>query len=163
MSGMDAAERLIALVRENSDIAHHADGCGAKDIDAAENILGITFPRSYRRVIEEFGTWDIAGEEFLGLYQTPAMGSQFLGSVKETLDARQRYGMPVELLAVMFDGMGGIVVLDSSRPGWDGEYPVVAWDPGVVGRQCVERLGEDFGSFAIATCEAAVARWRRSG
>ncbi|MEU0070846.1 SMI1/KNR4 family protein [Streptomyces sp. NPDC006332] len=163
MSAVDAGERVIQLVRENDDIANHADGCDAGTMTAAESDLGVAFPPSYRRLIEEFGTWDIAGEEFLGVYQTPAMGQKLLGSVTETQDARSQYGMPSDLIVVMFDGMGGLIVLDSSQVDQEGEYPVLVWNPGVVDRESMERLGDDFGSFAFALCQRAVTRWRDSG
>ncbi|MFK0026598.1 SMI1/KNR4 family protein [Streptomyces sp. NPDC090798] len=162
MNAVEASERLIELVRGNDDIANHADGCDAGTMAAAESDLGVAFPPSYRRLIEEFGTWDIAGEEFLGVYQTPVMGLKLLGSVAETLDARSQYGMPSDLIVAMFDGMGGLVVLDSSRVDQKGEYPVLVWNPGVVGRKSMERLGDDFGSFAFDLCQRAVTRWRES-
>ncbi|MGW4441682.1 hypothetical protein [Streptomyces sp. NPDC004682] len=40
---------------------------------------------------------EIARDEFLGVYRTPAMGRTLLGSVAATLDAR-RYGMPSDLI-----------------------------------------------------------------
>lgn len=76
---IEASERLIELVRGNDDIANHAGGCEAEVMAAAERDVGVTFPPSCRRLIEEFGTWDIAGEEFLGVYQTSAMGQKLLG------------------------------------------------------------------------------------
>ncbi|MET8209568.1 SMI1/KNR4 family protein [Streptomyces sp. NPDC005373] len=162
MNAVESSERLIELVRGNDDIANHADGCDAGTMTVAERELGVTFPPSYRRLIEEFGTWDIAGEEFLGVYQTPAMGQKLLGSVTETLDARSQYGMPSDLIVAMFDGMGGLIVLDASQPDQDGEYPVLVWNPGSVDRESMERLGGDFGSFALDLCQRAVTRWRES-
>ncbi|QOV35925.1 SMI1/KNR4 family protein [Streptomyces ferrugineus] len=163
MNAVEASERLIELVHENDDIANHAEGCDAETMTAAERDLGVEFPLSYRRLIEEFGTWDVAGEEFLGVYQTPAMGQKLLGSVAETLDARSQYGMPSDLIVTMFDGMGGLVVLDASQADPEGEYPVLVWNPGVSDREGMERLGRNFGSFAFDLCQRAVARWRESG
>ena len=162
MNAVEASERLIELVRGNGDIANHADGCDAGMIAAAERDLGVALPASYRRLVEEFGTWDIAGQEFLGVYQTPAMGAKLLGSVRETLDARNQYGMPSELIAVAFDGMGGLIVLDSSRVDHEREYPVFVWHPGILDRGGMEKLGSDFGSFAFELCRRAVAQWRES-
>lgn len=162
MNAVEASEHLIELVRSNDDIANHADGCDPGKLAAAERDLGMAFPPSYRRLIEEFGAWDIAGEEFLGVYQTPAMGQQVLGSVAETLEARGKYGMPHDLIVVMFDGMGGLIVLDSSQADQEGEYPILVWNPGVLDRESMEKLGDDFGSFAFALCQRAVARWRES-
>ncbi|WP_405055940.1 SMI1/KNR4 family protein [Kribbella sp. NBC_01505] len=160
---VEDGRRLVELLRGNEDIASHADGCGAGMIAAAEQDMGVGFPPSYRRLIEEFGTWDIAGQEFLGVYQTAAMGSSLLGSVAETLDARGQYGLPSELIVVMFDGMGGLIVLDSAESDGDGEYPVLVWDPGSAHRGSADRLGENFGSFALARCQRAVANWRSEG
>jgi hypothetical protein len=162
MGAVEASEQLIELINDNGDIANHADGCDGGTIDAAEAALGVAFPPSYRRLIEEFGTWDIAGEEFLGVYQVLAMGKNLLGSVEETLDAQSQYGMPSYLIVVMFDGMGGLVVLDSSQVDGEGEYPVLAWNPGAADRDSMEKLGDDFGSFALILCQRAVARWRDS-
>ncbi|WP_034274678.1 SMI1/KNR4 family protein [Haloechinothrix halophila] len=162
MNAVEASERLIELVRGNDDIANHAEGCDAGKIAAAERDLGVGIPPSYRRMIEEIGTWDIAGEEFLGLYQTTAMGQKLLGSVTETLDARSQYRMPSDLIVVMFDGMDGLVVLASSQVDQEGEYPVVVWHPGVVDRESMEKLGDDFGSFALSLCQRAITRWRES-
>jgi hypothetical protein len=162
MSAIEASEGLIELVRANDDISNYADGCDAGAITIAERDLGVKFPPSYRRVIEEFGTWDVAGEEFLGIYQTPAMGQRLLGSVTETLDARSQYGMPPDLIVIMFDGMGGLVVLDSSRVDQEGEYPVLVWNPGVKDRKSMEKIGDDFGSFSLSLCRRAVNRWRES-
>ncbi|MFD9944943.1 SMI1/KNR4 family protein [Nonomuraea sp. NPDC059023] len=162
MNAVEASERLIELVRGNDDIVNHADGCDAGVIAAAESALDVAFPPSYRRLVEEFGTWDIAGEEFLGVYQTPALGVKLLGSVAETIDTRSQYGLPSDLIVVMFDGMGGLVVLDSSHANQEGEFPVLVWNPGVVDRKNMEKLGDDFGSFALSLCQRAVERWRES-
>lgn len=160
MNPLEAAERLIELVRSNDDIANHADGCDAATLDAVENELGAVLPPSYRRLVAEFGTWDIAGQEFLGVYRTPAVGDALLGTATETLDARNRYGLPADLIVALLDGMGGLVVLDSSDPLPDGEYPVLAWKPGSTDRTKLERLSADFGTFALRLCESAVESWR---
>ncbi|MFI7122908.1 SMI1/KNR4 family protein [Amycolatopsis sp. NPDC049868] len=139
---VEASERLIELIRANEDISNHADGSDEATISAAERTLGVAFPPSYRRLIQEFGAWEIAGEEFFG-------------SIAETLDMRRDHGMPSELILVTFDGMGGAVVLDSSQQDDSGEYPVLAW---VHADETREKLGDDFGSFALALCARALYR-----
>ncbi len=153
---VDAGERLIQVIREHADQANHGTGCDSGTIRAAERLLGAALPPSYRRLVEEFGTWDIAGAEFLGVHLNPAEGETLLGSVTETLDARQQYGMPDDLIAVMYDGMGGVLVLDTSHPDADGEYPVLVWNPGVRDRDDRERLGANFDTVALAMCQRAV-------
>ena len=152
----ELAVELIALVRDNEDKANFADGCSPEMLEAAEQRLGVAFPPSYRRVIEEFGTWEIAGVEFLGVYQTPAMGEELLGSVHATVEGWSR-GLPESLVVVMFDDMVGLVSVDMGRTNPEGEAPVVAWTPD--GR--AEELGSDFGSYALHVCQNAVQGWQR--
>jgi hypothetical protein len=162
MNPLEAVERLIELVRANGDIANHADGCDLATLEAAESLLGVALPPSYRRLVEEFGTWDIAGQEFLGLYRTTAAGDTILGTCVETLDARRDYGLPENLIVAMFDNMGGLIVLDSSSPLDGGEYPVRVWNPGVANPAGMETLAQDFGNFAFGLCRRAVDVWRET-
>ena len=160
MTAVGASEALIGLIAANRDLANDAGGCDERTIVAAEEELGVALPPSYRRLVAQLGTWDIAGDEFLGVYRTAALDDSLLGSPAETLDARTEYGMPSELVVVMFDGMGGLIVLDSSTVGRGDEFPVLVWNPGIADRDDMERVGQDFGSFALGRCRRAVARWR---
>lgn len=154
---VEASEQVIELIRENEDITNHGNGCDTETLEAAEHAVGLTFPPSYRRLVEEFGTWDVPPKEFLGVYQTPARGDALLGSVEQTLSARGEVGLPSDLLVVMVDDVWGYVVLDASRPDQDGEYPVLAWNPGLPDRDGMEKVADDFGSFALEECRRAVA------
>ncbi|WP_261570967.1 SMI1/KNR4 family protein [Frankia gtarii] len=160
MGGVESVDVLIDMIRANSDISHYASGCDESTIGAAERVLGIKFPPSYRRFIAKFGTADVAGQEFLGVYQTPGAGQVLLGSVAATLDARRCYSLPDHLVVTMFDGMGGLIVLDSSRSDMYDEYPVVVWNPGTVDEGDMEVLGANFGHYALNLCRIAIEGWR---
>lgn len=162
-AAVEAVDEFIDLVRANEDIANHADGCTPEMITAAENDLGLKFPPSYRRLLEELGTCDIGGTAFLGVYQTKAGGERLWGSSCETLDARGRWGMPHSLIAVEYDGMGGTVVLDSSQPDSDGEYPVLVWDVEAGARGTMEVLAPDFGTYALGEGRRVVQASHDSG
>lgn len=153
---VEASEQVIALVRDNEDSANHADGCDVGMLDAAEREMGLAFPPSYRRLLEEFGTWEIAGKEFLGVYKSPAGGDALLGTVDQTLEARRQVGLPADLMVVMVDDVWAFVVLDTSQRDQDGEFPVFAWNPGLPDRDSMERVGGDFGSFALEECQRAM-------
>lgn len=143
-------------MRAHENAANFADGCSPEKLEAAEAQLGARLPPSYRRLVEEFGTWDIAGLEFLGIYRTPAMGGELLGSVRETIDARASLGLPDSMIVVMLDDLG-LIVLDNSDLDEDGEAPILSWTPD--GQS--ERLGDNFGAYALEICEDAVQRSRR--
>ncbi|MGW4116133.1 SMI1/KNR4 family protein [Actinosynnema sp. NPDC004786] len=156
MEPLDAADQLIELVLGNEGMANHGGGCDEKTLEAVEAQLGLSLPPSYRRLVTKFGTWDIAGEEFLGVRRAVGKDDVIHGAGAATLDARRMYGLPVCLVVVMYDGMGGLVVLDSSSPSRNGEYPVRVWNPAVTDLGDMETLAEDFGNFAFDICKRAV-------
>ncbi|MFF4035193.1 SMI1/KNR4 family protein [Streptomyces sviceus] len=152
MTGIEASRQVIELVRANEETASPGQGCSHDTIARAERELGLTFPPSYRLLIEEFGTWGAPPTEFLGVYQTERAGDVLLGSVTETLDARSEVGMPPELMVVLLDDVWLYAVLDTSQPDEDGEYPVFAWNPGVLDGGLMERIADSFGEFALKEC-----------
>ncbi|MCT9083799.1 SMI1/KNR4 family protein [Streptomyces fulvoviolaceus] len=153
MTGIEASRQVIDLVRANEDSARHGRGCSPDTIARAEREPGLTFPPSYRLLVEEFGTWDVAPTEFLGVHQTEAAGDVLLGSVTETLDARADVDMPPELMVILLDDVWSFAVLDTSQPDEDGEYPVFAWNPGVLDGGLMEKIADSLGEFALKECQ----------
>lgn len=151
-SGLQAADRVISLVRENAGLANHGDGCSAEVIGRAEADIGLAFPPSYRRLIEVFGTWEVPPAEFPGVYQSPSGSDELLGSSAYTLEDRVELGLPHQFLVVKHDDVLGVVVLDTSQPDDEGEYPVFAWNPGVTEGGLMEKVADNFGAFALSEC-----------
>ncbi|MGW4909506.1 SMI1/KNR4 family protein [Streptomyces sp. NPDC004270] len=160
-TALRAAEQVIALVRAHEGVARHGDGCPAEAVTLAEAETGLAFPPSYRRLIEEFGTWEVPPTEFAGVYRTPARGDRLLGSPTHTSEDRERLGLPHHLMVVMHDDVLGVVVLDTSGPDQDGEYPVYAWNPGVPEGGRMERIADSFGEFALDECRRNLRRLDR--
>ena len=163
MTAIAAADALVVLIRANQDVSNYAPGCGSEVVRAAEGELGVCLPPSYRRLVEEFGAWDIAGEEFLGIIPWHGSGNWPGEVVYETLRARGQQGLPEEMVVTMFDGMGGLIVIDTACTDEQGECPVRAWTGtlGVPAR--VDDLAPSFGEYALRICEKAVLRWRENG
>jgi hypothetical protein len=122
-------------------------------IARAEAEMALAFPPSYRRLIEEFGTWDVPPTEFLGVYRTPACGEELLGTPAHTREDRAVLGLPHHFMVVMHDDVWEIVVLDTSQPDEDGECPVFAWNPGVLDGGLMEKIADSFGKFALQECQ----------
>ncbi|HEX4224602.1 MAG TPA: SMI1/KNR4 family protein [Pseudonocardiaceae bacterium] len=152
MIAVDSVRGLVELIRNNSDEANFSGGLSEADIARAEAELAATFPPSYRLFLAELGSCEAGGVELLGVYRTAALGDRLLGTVSETLETRADERFPGDLLVIEYDGMGGIVSLDASVRDADGEYPVVVWDPG----GSPERLADDFGTYALRRCQAAI-------
>ncbi|MGX9891314.1 SMI1/KNR4 family protein [Streptomyces sp. NPDC002276] len=151
MTPLEASRQVVDLVRAHPDEAQHLHGCSPELIARAERETGLVFPPSYRLLIEEFGSWDVPPTEFLGVWRNERAGDVLRGSPAETLGAR-KLGLPPELMVVLLDDVWTYAVLDTSRPDRDGEYPVLAWNPGVPDGGLMERIADSYGEFALAEC-----------
>lgn len=156
MSAEDSVSELVRLLEDHPEESNWTGGLSAEDISSAEEQLGVQFPPSYRKFLSELGSCEADGTEFLGIYRTPPMGDALLGTVHETLQAREDSRFPAELLVIQYDGMGGFVSLDASRTDEAGETPVVVWDPGAADRGGPEELAPDFGTYALRQCTRAL-------
>ncbi|QPP08737.1 SMI1/KNR4 family protein [Streptomyces bathyalis] len=156
MSAEDSVSELVQLLEGHPEECNWTGGLNTEDISSAEEQLGATFSPSYRKFLSELGSCEADGTEFLGIYRTPPMGDALLGTVHETLQAREDPRFPGELLVIQYDGMGGIVSLDTSRADERGETPVVVWDPGAEDRGGPEVLAPDFGTYVLQQCTRAL-------
>lgn len=156
MSGVNSTRELIELIRNNPEECNFTGGLSEDDIARAEAELSTTFPPSYRLFIAELGSCQAGSVEIMGVNRTPTGGDRLRGTVSATLDAREDERFPATLLVIEYDGMGGIISLDSSQRNEDGEYPVVSWDPGAEARGGPERLAEDFGTYALRRCRVGL-------
>jgi hypothetical protein len=147
MSGVESVRDLVELIRSNPGECNYTGGLSEEDIARAEAEVGVAFPPSYRMFLRVLGSCEAGGAELLGGYRTAALGDRLLGTVSGTIETREDDRFPPELLVIEYDGMGGIVSLDTSQRNADGEYPVVVWDP-----DRVKRLADDFGSYALERC-----------
>ncbi|MGW3289471.1 SMI1/KNR4 family protein [Streptomyces sp. NPDC001002] len=153
MTPIEASRMVIDLVRANEDLFQHGDGCPPELIARAEAEMALAFPPSYRLLIEEFGTWETPPTEFLGVYQTPLAGDRLLGTSAYTVEDRTALGLPHHFMVLMHDDVWEVVVLDTSRPDEDGEYPVYAWNTGVLNGGLMEKIADSYGEFALAECQ----------
>jgi antitoxin YobK len=156
MSGVEAVSELVELIRSNPDECRYTGGMAEADIVRAEATLGVGFPPSYRLFIAELGSCGAGSVEIDGVNFPFGGGDELRGTVSATLDARDDERFPPSLLVIEYDGMGGIISLDSAQQNPDGEYPVVAWDPGADARGGPERLAGDFGSYALQRCRVGL-------
>lgn len=110
---------IAALVRLADE--HDGDFEGAvadADIAAAEEVLGVVFPQSFRRFLESLGAGDVAGVELYGIVGDPRSAAPGPpDAVGMTLRERAEFGLPASMIIVGDDGMGGWYVLDTAVAG----------------------------------------------
>lgn len=158
MSALDDVDRFIAIVRGHDGLVNfREEGYPPELVEAAQDRLGLTFPPSYRRFLEELNGCDIEGEEFYGVWRRDE-AAEFAGTAFFTLKEREAAEMPAAMIVLQEDGMGGMYVLDTASLDQDGEAQVVVFLPSwVTAGKPLEVIAPNFGAFALAKTQRAIA------
>lgn len=122
-------------------------------IEKAEQTLNLKFPPTYRQFLKEFGCGDIGGEEFYGLIDEEFTNSSVPNGIWLTLNERKNIGLANEFVIIYSTGDGIYYALDISRPGNEGECPVVELTPD---GQKIKDVAEDFGKFFYDTISGVI-------
>jgi hypothetical protein len=152
----DGIDPIVRLVRDHPDEADFVGRIGPRIIDDAEEMLGLTFPPTYRRFLAEFGCGAFAGQEIYGITGVDLGAPAVPNMVWLTLDENARSGLPDTMVVVYGDAMGGYYVLDTAKSE-GGEPPVEAWEPGLSQvNEPLQVVGDDFGSVCAALFREAL-------
>jgi len=117
------------LIEQNIADGAEIEISGAVDaatIRAAETLLGVRFPRSYREYLAQYGALEIDGRTFAGLgTDAPRSGDV----VAFTRYARRDYTLADHYVALDFQDSDFWMCLDTSRRDANDESPVVLIHP----------------------------------
>ncbi len=144
-------ERAASLLRRHAD---EHDFVGAHDeriVTAAETVLGVAFPPTYRRFLLELGAGDVGGEEIYGVITEDFEHSSVPDAIWLTRKLRAEGHLPQDLIVIYSTGDGDYYGLDASQANHEGEYPVVAWS------ESREVIASDFGAFFLDIVRDALA------
>jgi hypothetical protein len=110
------------------------DGDGpaeSKEIEAAEQALGVTFPPQYRKLVARHRSATIKGQEIVGIPNR--LSSEPCPNVVDlNIDERSDNGLPSTLLLFYARGDGDHYGFDLADIGPDGEPRIKAWPIGGV-------------------------------
>lgn len=118
-------------------------------ITRAEQVIGYTFPPTYREFLLRYGCGDIHGQEFYGVIHGDFENSAIPDAVWYTLALRREGGLPHHFLIVHEIGDGSLSCLDFSQRRNDGECPIVIWEPMSEPGDRPDIEAEDFGQFLL--------------
>lgn len=117
-------------------------------VDAAERLLGVRFPPSYRGFLAKFGFVSFGGEEVYGITSLDLSRPSVPNAVWVTLFERRRQPGLEKLVFVATVGGGSHYTIDMSRIDREGESPVVVWHPAVgADTRQLEVVAPSFGAF----------------
>lgn len=120
-------------------------------IDLAEKALGVTFPPSYKKYLEEFGAIEIDNYSIAGLTQRDV--GELGDVVAFTRYAREEFGLPSQYVALDFKDGDDFLCIDTSQKDASSESPIVLINP-VTKRQHGSVVSPSFGDHLTAYLSA---------
>lgn len=113
--------KIISIISTYEKDGDFMGGVNEETIREAEQMLNVTFPRSYHWFLKQYGSGGLQGIYTYGC-RTPAADSSV---VYHTQLYREKYNLPVQYI-VLEDNDGSVRCLDTNQMN-DGECPVVFW------------------------------------
>lgn len=143
-------EQAVAAISEHP---HLRDFVGPRPehlVEAAERMLGLRFPPTYRRFLLEYGAGSFGSAEIYGVIDANFEHSSVPNGIWYTLSERKESSLPTEMVVIYNDGMGDLFCLDCHLKNGQDEASVVTFQPGFPAHdQHSERIADDFGSFLL--------------
>ncbi len=142
-------ETALQIIAEHPDLSDFDSPAPEQKVEAAEEILGLTFPPSYRRFLLDLGVGGFGSQEIYGITPGDLTGASVPNGIWYTLIKRERAALPKELVVVYGVGDGELFCIDTGVRK-DGECPVIAYQPGFPSsEQRREVVAEDFGALLL--------------
>jgi len=142
MSLRDLQEAVDLIDKNGGDFEGEKDNAL---ISKAENVLGVTFPPSYRKFLSTLGCGDIGGMEFYGLIGDDFENSGVPDAIWLTLEERKS-GLPENLILVYATGDGAYYAIDTSQVDPRGECAIVSYEADGT----VNKIANDYGEFILS-------------
>lgn len=146
----ERAVRIIDSFPDKIDLIHPQTEL---NVENAEKILQVKFPRSYRMFLTRYGWLMSAWEDIYGLTnENDFDNAGYHNIVKLCVEKRTKENpsFPNYLIPIHALGNGELSCLDTSQMNENEECPVVAWYFGAtLPNGKLEVLAEDFGAFLL--------------
>ncbi len=144
---MATIAKAADIIDLNPDLADFVGPIPFEEVWVAENLLGVTFPDSYREFLQRYGAGSFAGLPVYGL----GVPDDTLPSVVFATNALRESDdfFPGDLVVIQDSGQGDLLCLATSRLK-DGECPVVQWIPEMsFEEQMFEVANKTFAGFLL--------------
>jgi cell wall assembly regulator SMI1 len=122
-------------------------GASQEEVRIAEINLGVTFPKSFRQFLNEYGWARFGHQELYGLGRDVPAYLELIRNTRAEREKMHPFLLP-DLVPLMNDGAGNHYCLDT-RMMKEGECPVVFWNHELGENQDPERVSDDFVNWII--------------
>jgi|688.fasta_scaffold30056_12 hypothetical protein len=160
---MQAVDEAVRLIRNNFNSSEYSlDGhYSDEEVESAEKILNIKFPKSYREFLKKYGNVDVGSLSVMGLSRYNYQNSGYGGLVSCTLSDRQNFSQPNHIISLYDIGEGTTYALDLSQMNENNECPVVYWPiGGYEMTPILEVVAPDFGTWFLDMVKERI-KWKQ--
>lgn len=156
-------EEAVKLIINNFDVSEYAiDGIYTdEEIKYAEQILHLVFPKSYKEFLKKYGSVEVKSLDVMGLSRYNHQNSGYGGVVWNTLNDRNKFSIPNDIIKLEHIGDGSYYALDLSQMNDENECPVVIWPiGGYETAPVLEIVAPDFGTWFLNEVKEQI-RWKQ--
>jgi antitoxin YobK len=122
-------EQLIREIEALGEVFEWAGPASETAVGELERALCTALPPSYRAFLLKYGAGGIRAQIGIsGIYDDDPLSLNLGTTYGDTIRAREQYGIPAHLIVIeRGDEHFPPMCLDTSKPGTEGEYPVVGF------------------------------------
>lgn len=143
-------ENAVNLINENAVLSDFVGKCPEQLVRKAEEKLNLSFPKSYRHFLLNFGAGNFGSEEVYGIIKEDFENSGIPDAIWYTIKQRKEVNLPSNLIVIYHTGREEIFCLDTDKSGKQGESALVSYVIGVDSKhQTYETIANDFGEFLL--------------
>jgi antitoxin YobK len=143
---MEHLKEAYLLIERHRDLADFSGPKPEEMISYAEQVLGLSFPSTYRHFLNRLGCGDMNGIEFYGIVHANFEESAVPDAIWLTLDERRVSNFPSSLIIISSTGDGSYYAIDTSQSSGPNENPVVMCGPA---GQNPTIVAHDFGEYFL--------------
>lgn len=141
-------DKAIHIIKSNKEIGYFAGPRPINLLSKAEYALGLSFPASYSKFIEEFGAGNFGAFEIYGLINDNFEESSVPDAIWYTITERNETSIPKTYIIIGESGEGTLYCIDTKIVDENGESPIVTYSPGYeLNEQNTETIAHDFGEY----------------
>jgi hypothetical protein len=142
-------EMAKELMKSSSKISTFIGPRDEELIENAEKTLSVSFPKTYRKFLQEFGSGGLGSFEIYGLVNENFINSGIPDVVWLTTKGREEWKLPKYLIPIYDLGDGELFCIDL-RTATGVEKEIVAYIPGYSSNdEKLEKVADDFGELFL--------------
>ena len=136
----------LKIIEDNLEESDFAGKIESDIINKTENILGVKYPKSYRKFVENYGCGDIFGIEIFGIISDPITDTQAIPNSLWITNEFKNKGLPKGYVIISETGDGSYYVINTNIKNKDNESPIYIWNPFNLKEK---KVSESFGHFLL--------------